>query len=134
MTASQIVSYVFNVLLGACAGLFFTLWRIYYKRYIDTLNEQGPLIIGRDWLVKEHRKDASTIRAYEAEIEKLRTLTSGMKSGESVSVARCKDCKFCKAGDYIAIYDSYCCERFECFIKPEDYCSYAEKKEDSDGD
>lgn len=130
MTASQIVSYALNILLGACAGWCFAMWRIYYKRYIDTLNEVSPLRIEKDWLAKEHRKDASQIWGYKVELAKLKSHMDDVKAGHAV--VRCKDCEFHRSDDYSNFYDGYWCCYYESFSKPEDYCSRAKKKEDSD--
>lgn len=134
MTASQIVSYVLNVLLGAYAGWCFAMWRIYYKRYVDTLNELGPLTIGKDWLAEQSRKDASTIRVYEAEIATLKAHMDDLKSDKAIPVVRCKDCEFHQSDDYSNFYDGYWCGYSESFTKPEDYCSHAEKKEETKND
>lgn len=50
---------------------------------------------------------------------------------DAVPVIRCKDCKFRYWDDFL---ERYCCEYFVEGVEalPNDFCSYAEKKEEND--
>ena len=51
-----------------------------------------------------------------------------LKDLETVEIIRCKDCKNC---DRDTIFNQYWCDGKE--VLPDNFCGYAEEKEDADG-